>query len=342
MDIGILPEFRNPAQWATPIEQIYREGIEKAVLAERLRFDHFWTSEHHFAVDSWSPSLLTILAAAAARTSRIRLGTFIIILPFHQPWRIAEDATAVDLISGGRLDLGVGPGWDLNEFESLGVPIKQRRPRMHEGLEALRRLFTEERLTHNGKYYRFSNVTLTPKPLQKPHPPLWVAAIGEQAIQQAARLGYNLMGAGSEHGQKIYDDALREAGREPGHYNIAQLRIAYVARTRQQAWDEAEPHVHYGLNYFYTRFKAMADRFTQQATLPEVPPVGRLRDTRGLSFFGARVTVGTPGEVTEEILRYKANTRITHMVLMELPGIAAEKNNRNLELFAKEVMPHIR
>jgi len=116
----------------------------------------------------------------------------------NQPWRIAEDATAVDLISCGRLDLGVGPEWDLNEFESLGVPIKQRRPRMHEGREALRRLFTEERVTHSGKYYRFNNVTLTPKPLQKPHPPLWVAAIGEQAIHQAARLGYNLMGAGSE------------------------------------------------------------------------------------------------------------------------------------------------
>jgi hypothetical protein len=84
-------------------------------------------------------------------TTRLRLGTFIIILPFHQPWRVAEDAIAVDLISGGRLDLGVGPGWDLNEFESLGVPIKQRRPRMHEGLEALRRLFTEERVTHNGR-----------------------------------------------------------------------------------------------------------------------------------------------------------------------------------------------
>ena len=110
MDIGILPEFRNPTQWAIPIEQVYREGIEKAVAAERLGFDHFWTSEHHFAVDSWSPSLLTILAAAAARTERIRLGTFIIILPFHQPWRVAEDAASVDLISGGRLDLGVGPG----------------------------------------------------------------------------------------------------------------------------------------------------------------------------------------------------------------------------------------
>lgn len=200
----------------------------------------------------------------------------------------------------------------------------------------------KDRVTHNGKYYRFNNVTLTPKPLQKPHPPLWVAAIGEQAIQQAASLGYNLMGAGSEYGQKLYDNALRQAGREPNDYKIAQLRIAYVAKTRRQAWDDAEPHVHYGLNYFYTRFKAMADRFTQQATLPEVPPVGRLRDTPELSFFGARVTVGTPDEVTEELVRYKANTRITHLVLMELPGIAAEKNNRNLELFAKEVMPHIR
>jgi alkanesulfonate monooxygenase SsuD/methylene tetrahydromethanopterin reductase-like flavin-dependent oxidoreductase (luciferase family) len=94
IDIGILPEFRNPTQWAIPIEQVYREGIEKAVLAERWGLDHFWTSEHHFAVDSWSPSLLTILAAAAARTERIRLGTFIIILPFHQPWRVARRTPA--------------------------------------------------------------------------------------------------------------------------------------------------------------------------------------------------------------------------------------------------------
>jgi alkanesulfonate monooxygenase SsuD/methylene tetrahydromethanopterin reductase-like flavin-dependent oxidoreductase (luciferase family) len=90
MDIGILPEFRNPTQWTIPMEQVYRERIEKAVLAERLGLDHFWTSEHHFPVDSWSPSLLTTLAAAAARTERIRLGTFIILqnrLHPSPPWR---------------------------------------------------------------------------------------------------------------------------------------------------------------------------------------------------------------------------------------------------------------
>src|SRR5262249_9304612 len=125
MDIGILPEFRNPTQWATPIEQIYREGIEKAVLAERLGFDHFWTSEHHFAVDSWSPSLLTILAAAAARTTRIRLGTFIIILPFHQPWRVAEDAASVALISGGPPSPRLGPRGGSDEFERLVVPVQE-------------------------------------------------------------------------------------------------------------------------------------------------------------------------------------------------------------------------
>ncbi len=127
MDIGILPEFRNPSQWAIPLERLYREGIERAVAAEQLGYDHVWTSEHHFAEDAWSPSLLPLLAAIATRTRRIRLGTFIIVLPFHAPWRVAEDAAAVDIISGGRLDLGVGPGWDVSEFTSLGVPLKQRR-----------------------------------------------------------------------------------------------------------------------------------------------------------------------------------------------------------------------
>ena len=90
MDFGILLPFRNPAQWHAPITKIYDEHIEEAVLAEELGYDHVWTTEHHFYDDAWSPSLLPILAAIAQRTSRIRLGTFIIILPFHHPVRVAE------------------------------------------------------------------------------------------------------------------------------------------------------------------------------------------------------------------------------------------------------------
>jgi alkanesulfonate monooxygenase SsuD/methylene tetrahydromethanopterin reductase-like flavin-dependent oxidoreductase (luciferase family) len=126
MDFGILLPFRNPAQWHAPITKLYDEHIEEAVLAEELGYEHVWTTEHHFYDDAWSPSLLPILAAIAQRTSRIRLGTFIIILPFHHPVRVAEDAATVDILSKGRLDLGLGQGYVVSEFESFRIPARAR------------------------------------------------------------------------------------------------------------------------------------------------------------------------------------------------------------------------
>ena len=128
MDFGILLPFRNPVQWHAPITKIYDEHIEEAVLAEELGYDHVWTTEHHFYDDAWSPSLLPILAAIAQRTSRIRLGTFIIILPFHHPVRVAEDAATVDILSKGRLDLGLGQGYVVSEFESFRIPRRDVDP----------------------------------------------------------------------------------------------------------------------------------------------------------------------------------------------------------------------
>jgi alkanesulfonate monooxygenase SsuD/methylene tetrahydromethanopterin reductase-like flavin-dependent oxidoreductase (luciferase family) len=130
MDFGILLPFRNPSQWHQPITEVYDEHLQEAVLAEELGYDHVWTTEHHFYDDAWSPSLLPILSAIAQRTSRIRLGTFIIILPFHHPVRVAEDAATVDILSKGRLDLGVGQGYVVSEFESFGIPRSQRGGRV--------------------------------------------------------------------------------------------------------------------------------------------------------------------------------------------------------------------
>ena len=110
MNFGLLLAFRSPKQWSRPFNEIYAEHIEQAVYAEGLGYDTIWTTEHHFAEDGWAPSLLPSLSAIAARTSTVRLGTFIIVLPFHHPVRVAEDAATVDIISNGRLDLGVGQG----------------------------------------------------------------------------------------------------------------------------------------------------------------------------------------------------------------------------------------
>jgi len=168
--------YRNPPQWSRPVQELYRDLLDLCVLAEELGIDHLWTSEHHFHEDGWSPSQFPILAAIAARTRRIRIGTFVLLLPFHNPIRVAEDAATVDIISGGRLDLAVGPGSDPNDYAIFGVPMKQRRPRMHEGLEIIRKCLNQDEFSFKGKYWNFENVRMTPKPVQSPLP-LWVAAM---------------------------------------------------------------------------------------------------------------------------------------------------------------------
>ena len=168
--------------------------LEVWKFAEDLGYDTIWTTEHHFAEDGWSPSLLPILSAIAARTSTVRLGTFIIVLPFHHPVRVAEDAATVDIISNGRLDLGVGQGYWLSEFASFGVSRKQRASRLTEGVDIINKCFTEENFSYDGKYWKLEDIELSPRSIQQANPPIWVAAMAENSVRRVARLGYHLAG----------------------------------------------------------------------------------------------------------------------------------------------------
>ena len=138
MEFGLLYDFRNPPQWRLPNERLYAQTIEQVVFAEQLGFDAVWISEHHFLEDGYCPSLLAVAAHIAARTSRMRIGTSVLLLPFHDPLRVAEDAATVDILSGGRLDLGIGLGYRAEEFEVFGVPRRQRPSRFEESLAILR------------------------------------------------------------------------------------------------------------------------------------------------------------------------------------------------------------
>ena len=345
MDFGILLPFRNPPQWHRPITEVYDEHLQEAVLAEELGYDHVWTTEHHFYDDAWSPSLLPILSAIAQRTRRIRLGTFIIILPFHHPVRVAEDAATVDILSKGRLDLGVGQGYVVSEFESFGIARNQRGGRVEEGMELIRRCFTEENFSFDGKYYQMKNVNLTPKPVQKPYPPIWIAAMAEKSVARVARMGYHLAGSGGVDLQQMYDAGLRSHGHDVASHYIAQLRAVYVAETREQAWDDAEQHLYYMMTAYDRRFKEANDLPWSEAVFSrtDVPPPGEMRNTPGLSFFQAPLAVGTPDDVVRDLQRYSEAGRVTHLVMwMQLPGMPALKARRSMELFAKEVMPRLR
>lgn len=345
MNFGVILTFRNPAQWRVPITQLYEEHIRQAVLAEDLGYDTVWTSEHHFFDDAWSPSILPILGAVAQRTSRIRLGTYIIILPLQHPVRVAEDAATVDILSNGRLDLGLGQGYVVSEFASLNIPRSQRASRLEEGLEIIKRCFTEENFSYQGRHYQLHDINLMPKPLQKPHPPIWVAAMAEKSVTRAARMGFHLGGSGGADLQRFYDSALQRYGRNPADYGIAQLRAVYVGETREQAWDDAEPHLYYTMTAYNRKFIEAGDLAWSDAVFsrPDIPPPGQMRHAKGLTFFQAPLAVGNPDDVAAELERYYKETRVTDLVMwMQLPGMPPEKARRSMELFAKEVMPRFK
>src|SRR5215510_10996997 len=171
---GLWYDFRNPPAWKQPYDQLYGEIFDQIVWGEQHGFDDVWLSEHHFIEDGYSPSLLPIAAAIAARTKKIHIGTSVMLMPFHNPIRLAEDGATVDVISGGRFELGVGTGYKVEEFTGFALSSKERGGRTNEGLEIIRRLWEGETLSFTGRYYEVKNAKLTPEPIQRPRPPLWV------------------------------------------------------------------------------------------------------------------------------------------------------------------------
>ena len=203
MDFGLLMPFHNPARWARPFPELYQEQLDHIVAAEQLGYDTIWLTEHHFDQDGWSPALLPLAAGIATRTQRIRIGTCILILPFQNALRVAEDATTVDILSNGRFDLGVGKGYRVNEFTGFGIDRRTRDAQLEEGLEVIQKAWTEQTFSHDGAYYQLQDVELTPRPVQTPHPPIWIGARGKRAVERAARMGFHLIGTGEVEQQRV-------------------------------------------------------------------------------------------------------------------------------------------
>ena len=177
--------------------EILNRSIEEAVLAENLGFDAVWLAEHHFSDYGVAPSTAVLAAAIAARTSTIRIGTGVLVLPFQDPLRAAEDFAVLDQISGGRLDFGVGRGYQPHEFAGFGVDMAESRDRFDEVLDIIEGLWSNETFSYHGKYYQVDEVSLMPRPLQQPTPPIWVAAVSPDSFERVARMGKPFMTAPS-------------------------------------------------------------------------------------------------------------------------------------------------
>src|ERR1700746_3501686 len=205
---GLWYDFRNPTQWRQSPDRLYREILDQIAWGENNGFDDVWLSNHLLTEDVYPPSTLPVAAAIAARTNRIRIASGVLLVPFHNPVRLAEDIATVDVISGGRFELGAGVGFKREEFERFGVPFKERGARTNQSLEIVRRALSGETVTFKSEFFDFQNIKVTPEPIQKPHPPIWLGGFTPAALRRAARYGDGFTVPGAT--RDVYDQYVAE------------------------------------------------------------------------------------------------------------------------------------
>src|SRR5262247_816673 len=274
----------------------FEDTIQECERAEAAGFDSVWLGEHHNNPLLYPRPLLG-LAAIASRTRRLRLGTGVLLLPLYRPLDVAEEGAIVDVISNGRLILGVGAGYAPEEFEAFDVSMKERASRMDEAVPLIQRLWTEERVTHEGRHYRMTNATVAPRPVQRPRPPIWFAGWVEPAIRRAARMGDGWLGGPSARLDelavcvRLYREARRAAGRESSGDAVALMRYVFVADSVERA------HAIAGAA-FIRSFEATYFRWPHPVVKR---PAGELTIER---LAEDRIILGDPASCVREIRRF--------------------------------------
>jgi probable F420-dependent oxidoreductase len=311
----------------------FDETLRECERAEAAGFDSVWLGEHHNNA-ILHPAPLIGLAAIASRTSRVSLGAGVLLLPLYHPMMVAEESAMVDMISGGRLILGIGAGYAPEEFSAFGYSLKERGSRLEEGAVLLLRLWTEEHVNHHGKYYHLDDATIAPRPVQRPRPPIWFGAWAEAALRRAARLGDAwFVGPSASLDEiapcaRIYRNACGENGKGEGE--IALFRYVFVARTTQEAVSTAGGPYLEAFNRMYFRWPH-----------PVVKrPQGELTIEK---LAKDRIILGDPKTCADEINRFRKTLNVKHLVCrFSVPGISREACGKSLDLFTREVMPALR
>ena len=301
--------------------------IAECERAEAAGFDSVWLGEHHNSILLY-PAPLVGLAAIAARTRRVRLGTGVLLLPLYHPLAVAEESAMVDVISRGRLILGVGAGYAPEEFASFGVSMKERGSRMDEAVPLIQRLWTEDAVSHEGRHYRIGGATLRPRPVQQPRPPIWFAGWVEPALRRAGRLGDAWLGGPSAKLDELAGCV--RMYREAGGGETALMRFVFVAESLERARAIAG-------DAFIRSFEATYFRWPHPVV--KRPP-GELTIAR---LSEDRIILGDPASCVRQIERFRTALGLTHLVCrMSVAGISADAARASMDLFTREVMPALK
>jgi alkanesulfonate monooxygenase SsuD/methylene tetrahydromethanopterin reductase-like flavin-dependent oxidoreductase (luciferase family) len=339
-DLGRLPQ-----------ERAFKEVVEEISYAEELGFDSVWLPEHHFATPGLLGNPITLVAAISQRTRRIKLGIGALVLPFHHPLRLAEDTALLDVLSEGRLLLGAGRGWQVPEFQAFQVSQSDSRAMFRESLEIVQRAWTQDCISFDGEFWKFKDVTVFPKPVQKPHPPLYWTVVTPGSYELAGHLGYPIIRSLNfvalntvETGTELYAAQLNKAGKTLDDVDMPLSVQVYVAPTDEEAQRDALPNVH----WFYRHLAGF---------LPGAP--GRPRPERGYEQYPEEPAAvadsaaenpwqwgacyGSPETVLASMKAYSSRTFTNHwLAWMRIGELEHRKVMRSMELFATHVMPELK
>jgi alkanesulfonate monooxygenase SsuD/methylene tetrahydromethanopterin reductase-like flavin-dependent oxidoreductase (luciferase family) len=326
---------RGQAEHGEDISRRLGETLAMVRLADRLGYDSVTKTAHYSAHPFQMLQLVPMLARFTAEAPRLRLNAGVLLLPLLSPLHVAEEFATLDVLSGGKIILGVGLGYRDVEFKAFGVPRAQRARRFEANLIAIRRLWTEDKVSMRTPYFELDDASCLPKPLQRPHPPLWVGANADVAVERAARLGDcwyigpAVEISAVERQMELYRRALDAAGK-PFPAELPMRREVFVARTKEEAIRLCAP-------YLSAKYKAY------HSWGQELPADDSGFDQEFTNLIGDRFLIGSPDEVTEQILTLHRRIGANHLVMStEWAGMPENLATETIEMIAKELFPRVR
>ncbi|MBI5946591.1 MAG: LLM class flavin-dependent oxidoreductase [Chloroflexi bacterium] len=318
MKFGVLQFF----SWSrrVPLETVYARAFERIAIMDEGGYDAVWLAEHHFNTYSVCPSPLMMATHVAARTKNLRIGTAVTLAAFYHPLRLAEDVALLDILSGGRVNWGAGRGFDPVEFRAFEVPVEDSADRYMEAVDVVLAAWRDATVTHHGKYWDIDEVEVLPRPMQQPHPPVWLAATSPDSIRKAAERGFTiLMDPHASHveiAQKrgLYQQTLEAAGHSMAGRTIPMARLLAIAPTAREAEEVARAGARWTIGSY------------AKGLNPAEDPVGR--------YVNDVIIHGTPEMVVDRIQQLRDELPLDYLMCSPL-------SHESFVLFTEKVLPRL-